>query len=180
MSKDITEILQDVGLDIPQEKSDSFQKEFRTNYKSVTELNKIVIDRDNYKQKYEELSKSIDGDDGLNTRLTQLSQERDDYKLKYETTNGELNLTKGKTKALEAGVSKDFAEFVANKVNSQVTEKMDFDTVLKEYVSKNPQYLEGSKVKVGTSLPLNGTNNQPSNTNQLMNNAILFAVGKNK
>ncbi len=178
--KDIVEILKGIGVDIPQDKLESFNKEFRTNFKSVAELNKITTDRDTYKEKYETLSKSIDGDDGLNTRINQLTQERDDFKNKYESVNGELTLVKGKTKALDAGVSKDFAEFVATQVNKQTNEKNDFDTALKDYVTKNPQYLEGSKVKVGTSLPLNGGGNDSTSVNQLMNNAILSAVGKNK
>lgn len=176
--KDITEILKGIGVEIPQDKMDSFSKEFRTNFKSIAEMSKITADRDAYKSKYETLSKSIEGDDGLNTRITQLTQEKDDYKNKYETTNSELKLVKGKIKALDAGISKDFAEFVATQVSGQIDEKNDFDTVLKNYITKNPQYLEGSKIKVGTSLSLNGSNNEPSSVNQLMNNAILSAVGK--
>ncbi len=178
--KDIAEILKEVGIDIPEDKTDSFNKEFRTNYKSVGEILKITADRDDYKKKYEDLSNSLEGDNGLNTKISQLTQERDDYKSKFETANNELSLEKGKTKVGTAGVSKDFIEFVASKVNSQVNDKTDFDTALKNYIKENPQYLEGSKIKVGTSLSFNGGNADKTNTNQLMNNAILSAVGKNK
>lgn len=178
--KDIAEILKEVGIDIPEDKTDSFNKEFRTNYKSVGEISKITADRDDYKKKYEDLSNSLEGDNGLNTKISQLTQERDDYKSKFETANNELILEKGKIKVSTAGVSKDFIEFVASKVNSQVNDKTDFDTVLKNYIKENPQYLEGSKVKVRTALSFNGGNPDKTNTNQLMNNAILSAVGKNK
>ena len=75
---------------------------------------------------------------------------------------------------------KEQVENIHKDLHRRANDKNDFDTVLKDYVAKNPQYLEGSKVKIGTSLPLNGGGDNPLSVNQLMNNAILSAVGKNK
>ena len=83
------------------------------------------------------------------------------------------------TKVTSAGIKPEFAKFVASEVLGQVSDTLDFDTALKAYKAKNPQFNTETTVvrkKVGSSLGLEGkeTNNQ-SETNQIMNDLIRSA-----
>ena len=83
------------------------------------------------------------------------------------------------TKVVNAGIKPEFAKFVASEVLGQVSETIDFDTALKAYKAKNPQFNSETTVirkKVGSSLGLDGkgTNNQ-NETNQIMNDLIRSA-----
>lgn len=132
-----------------------------------------------YKKKYEDLEASIQGDDGINAKLKNITTERDDYKSKYEELNTKYAMLDATTKAVNAGIKPEFAKFVASEVLGQVSETIDFDTALKAYKAKNPQFNSETTVirkKVGSSLGLDGkgTNNQ-NETNQIMNDLIRSA-----
>ena len=132
-----------------------------------------------YKKKYEDLEASIQGDDGINAKLKNITTERDDYKSKYEDLNSKYSILEATTKVTSAGIKPEFAKFVASEVLGQVSDTLDFDTALKAYKSKNPQFNTETTVvrkKVGSSLGLEGkeVNNQ-SETNQIMNDLIRSA-----
>ena len=132
-----------------------------------------------YKKKYEDLEASIQGDDGINAKLKNITTERDDYKSKYEDLNSKYSILEATTKVTSAGIKPEFAKFVASEVLGQVSDTLDFDTALKAYKAKNPQFNAETTVvrkKVGSSLGLEGkeTNNQ-SETNQIMNDLIRSA-----
>ena len=132
-----------------------------------------------YKKKYEDLEASIQGDDGINAKLKNITTERDDYKSKYEELNTKYAMLDAITKVVNAGIKPEFAKFVASEVLGQVSETIDFDTALKAYKAKNPQFNSETTVirkKVGSSLGLDGkgTNNQ-NETNQIMNDLIRSA-----
>lgn len=44
------------------------------------------------------------------------------------------------TKVVNAGIKPEFAKFVASEVLGQVSDTLDFDTALKAYKAKNPQF----------------------------------------
>ena len=129
-----------------------------------------------WKQKYEDLEKSIEGDDGINAKLKNITTERDDYKSKYEELNSKYSILDATTKVASAGVKPEFARFVASEVLGQVSDTMDFDTALKAYKAKNPQFNAETTIvrkKVGSSLSLDGkeqTNQEE--TNKTMNDLI--------
>ena len=132
-----------------------------------------------YKKKYEDLEASIQGDDGINAKLKNITTERDDYKSKYEELNSKYSMLDATTKVVNTGIKPEFAKFVASEVLGQVTDTLDFDTALKAYKAKNPQFNSETTVvrkKVGSSLGLDGkgTNNQ-NETNQIMNDLIRSA-----
>ena len=132
-----------------------------------------------YKKKYEDLEASIQGDDGINAKLKNITTERDDYKSKYEDLNSKYSILEATNKVTSAGIKPEFAKFVASEVLGQVSDTIDFDTALKAYKAKNPQFNTETTVvrkKVGSSLSLDGkeTNNQ-SETNQIMNDLIRSA-----
>ena len=132
-----------------------------------------------YKKKYEDLEASIQGDDGINAKLKNITTERDDYKSKYEDLNSKYSILEATTKVTSAGIKPEFAEFVASKVLKEVTDTIDFETALKSFKAKNPQYNSETTItrkKVGSSLGLDGkeSNNQ-NETNQIMNDLIRSA-----
>lgn len=184
---DITEILSNAGVEIPEDKLSAFNKEFRKAYKSEQEFNNkvtsLTTERDNLQTKYDDLSKSIEGDEGYKTKLTQLEGEKNDLQTKYNDVNEKYTLSQNLIKVNNAGVSKDFAEFVATTVKKQVDAdkdgKIDFDTALKNYIAENPQYKgSGNKVKVNTSTGFKGDDGKGKDVNTIMNDALLKAIGK--
>lgn len=127
-----------------------------------------------YKKKFEDLQASIEGDDGVNAKLKNITAERDDYKAKYETLNKDYSMLNAVSKVTNAGIKTEFARFVANEVLNLTSETVDFDTALKSYKAKNPQYnSETTVVKKGSSVNLsNGTQTNQNEINQIMNNLI--------
>ena len=129
-----------------------------------------------YKKKYEDLEKSIEGDDGINAKLKNITTERDDYKSKYEDINSKYSMLEATNKVISAGIKPEFAKFVASEVLGQETDTIDFDTALKAYKAKNPQFNTETTIvrkKVGSSLSLDGkeqTNQEE--TNKTMNDLI--------
>lgn len=129
-----------------------------------------------YKKKYEDLEKSIEGDDGINAKLKNITTERDDYKSKYEELNSRYSILDATTKVINAGIKPEFAKFVASEVLGKVTDTVDFDTAFKAYKAKNPQFNAETTVvkkKVGSSLSLDGKEqNNQEETNKAMNDLI--------
>lgn len=117
-----------------------------------------------YKKKYEDLEASIQGDD---------------YKSKYEELNSKYSMLDATTKVVKAGIKPEFAKFVASEVLGQVSDTLDFDTALKAYKAKNPQFNSETAVikrKVGSSLKLDGRElNNENETNKIMNDLIRSA-----
>ena len=67
--KNIHEILKSVGIEVPTDKKEAFDKEVLENYKTVSEVNlirgkleKAESERDTYKNKYDEDIKKRDAD----------------------------------------------------------------------------------------------------------------------
>lgn len=130
-----------------------------------------------YKKKFEDLQTSIEGDDGVNAKLKNITTERDDYKSKYEALNKNYSMLEATTKVTSSGIKPEFAKFVASEVLGLVTEAVDFDTALKSYKAKNPQFnTETTFVKKGSSMNLGGkTQPNENQTNEIMNDLIRSA-----
>ncbi len=130
-----------------------------------------------YKKKFEDLQASIEGDDGVNAKLKNITTERDDYKSKYETLNKEYSILNATNKVTNAGIKPEFAKFVANEVLDMTSDTIDFDTALKSFKAKNPQYnVETTVVKKNSSVDLGGNSQINQNgTNQIMNDLIRSA-----
>lgn len=71
---------------------------------------------------------------------------------------------------IDNGVSKEFREFVADKVGKM---EGDFSKNLKDFLKNNPKMIETTQIKtVNTSPKLTGGTNNLSSTNQIMNDLI--------
>ena len=112
-----------------------------------------------YKKKFEDLQASIEGVDGVNAKLKNITTERDDYKV------------------TSAGIKPEFAKFVASEVLEMTSDTIDFDTALKSYKAKNPQFnVETTVIKKNSSVNLDGKEQTNQNeTNQIMNDLIRSA-----
>lgn len=130
-----------------------------------------------YKKKFEDLQESIEGDDGVNAKLKNITTERDDYKSKYDALNKDYSILTATNKVTSAGIKPEFAKFVANEVLDMTSDTIDFDTALKSYKAKNPQYnVETTVVKKNSSVDLGGNSQINQNeTNQIMNDLIRSA-----
>lgn len=106
---DIFEMLKEAGVEIPADKKDAFNKEFRKTYKSEGEISKVTdkleADRDNWKQKAEAAEETLKKFDGVD--LEGMKAEVDKWKAKAENAE------------------KDYAEQIA---------KRDFEDALKEEI----------------------------------------------
>ena len=127
-----------------------------------------------YKKKFEDLQASIEGDDGVNAKLKNITTERDDYKSKYETLNKDYSILNATNKVTSAGIKPEFAKFVASEVLEMTSDTIDFDTALKSYKAKNPQFnVETTVIKKNSSVNLDGKEQTNQNeTNQIMNDLI--------
>lgn len=130
-----------------------------------------------YKKKFEDLQASIEGDDGVNAKLQNITTERDDYKSKYEELNKNYSVLEATNKVASVGIKPEFAKFVANEVLGMTSDTIDFDTALKSYKAKNPQYnTETTVVKKSSSVDFTGKSQSNENqTNSIMNDLIRSA-----
>jgi len=92
--QNIQELLKTVGLEIPADKLDDFNKNFAANYKTVAEFDKKVQklegERDNYKDQFEKADNALKGFDGVDlegmkTQIANYKKEAEDAKKEYET-----------------------------------------------------------------------------------------------
>lgn len=106
---DIFDMLKEAGVEIPADKKDAFNKEFRKTYKSEGEISKVTdkleADRDNWKQKAESAEETLKKFDGVD--LEGMKAEVDNWKTKAENAE------------------KDYAAQIA---------KRDFEDALKEEI----------------------------------------------
>jgi hypothetical protein len=113
-------------------------------YVAVAKFNEMKTKHDTLKTQYGELEKSIKGDEGAEAKIKTLTAERDDFKTKFEQSSGELSSLKSMKTVTDAGIKPEFAGYVASEVGKQVTDTLDFDTALKGYMAKNPQFKGGT------------------------------------
>lgn len=117
---DIFEMLKEAGVEIPVDKKDAFNKEFRKTYKSEGEISKVTekleADRDNWKQKAEAAEETLKKFDGVD----------------LETMQAELATWKTKAENAE----KDYAAQIAQR---------DFEDALKEEIGSYKFTSEAAK-----------------------------------
>lgn len=136
----------------------------------VSELNTLQT-------KYTELEKNAQTDEASKTKIADLEKQLGEYKTKYETLDKEHSHYLNRDTVISNGFKKEFADFVVSEINKNVSETIDFETAMKGYKAKNPQFTETEqKNKVITkqkSMPdMNGNNVEKQNNNDFMNSLI--------
>lgn len=90
---DIFGMLKEAGVEIPGDKKEAFNTEFRKTYKSEAEVTKKLraaeADRDNWKARTETAEETLKGFDGKS--LEEITKERDNWKEKFEKAEKDYN-----------------------------------------------------------------------------------------
>lgn len=91
--KNISEILSEMGLEIPEDKKADFDKAVSENYKTVAEFNKRISkaeeERDGFKSRAETAETTLKGFEGVD--LEKINKDLADWKQKAEDTEKEYN-----------------------------------------------------------------------------------------
>lgn len=84
--QNIIEILKELGIEVPEDKSKDLTKKVADNYKTVAEHNtkveKLEGERDGFKEQYETAKATLDGFEGKDFEA--ITKERDEWKIKAE------------------------------------------------------------------------------------------------
>lgn len=152
------------GLELDSETTDTIMAEYGKNVQGLKE------ERDSLKEQ-------LKGFENSDSTIKSLTTERDDYKNKYEEELGKRTSLENGIKVKDAKIDDKFKDFVISEVNKNVNDKTDFDTALKDFIEKNPQYKVSENTRrVNSSFSVSG-NNQTTTSNAF-NEALLKAVGK--
>lgn len=153
------------GLDFDAETIDTIMAEHG---KYLTGLKEQV---DNYKQEIEDYKSQINE---LNSKV---SENEESLKNLQNLTN-ENNDLKAEIQLGGSNVKKEFSKFVRTEVMGKVNDETDFASALEDFKRENPQYFGETVIKKVQSSPnLNNGGNQPTTTNDIMND-ILRSVRK--
>ncbi len=91
--QNIIDILKELGIEVPEDKTADLNKKVAENYKTVAEhtrkLEKAEADRDNYKSQFETAQETLKGFEGVD--LNTMNQQLADYKKKAEDAEKEYN-----------------------------------------------------------------------------------------
>lgn len=89
----IHEILGSIGLTVPEDKKADFDKAVRENYKTVAEVNKIEVARDNFKSQLDDVQEKLKEFDGVDVKDLngQIKNLKDDLKNKDEQYQTQLD-----------------------------------------------------------------------------------------
>lgn len=103
---DIFEMLKNAGVEIPEDKKDAFNTEFRKTYKSEAEVAKKVNaaekERDSWKERAETAEETLKGFEGKD--FDSITKERDEWKKKFEKLEDEQSKAKQEAE-LEAAIN---------------------------------------------------------------------------
>ena len=139
-------------------------KEKENDYKEeITELKSQINDLKDKNVEYEgKISE-------LNNTISSNNEQLKDY----ENVANENKDLKAQIQMTGSNVKKEFSKFVTSEVQSLVNDETDFETALENYKKDNPQYFGETIVKkVQTSPVLGNGEQQPQNTNSIMNDLI--------
>lgn len=101
----------------------------------------------------------------IDEEIQALREQSDSYK-------SELTAYKHEKATLKAGVSAEFAEFVAHQAGKKADENTDFDTALTEYLTANPQYKTTAKRAIGPTPGAIDTKDTKAKANQALRDMI--------
>ena len=167
---DIFEMLKNAGVEIPEDKKDAFNTEFRKAYKSEAELTKKVgeaeTDRDNWKKRAETAEETLKGFDGKD--FEQITKDRDAWKEKFENLEAEQ-----KEAAAKAERANMVAEFLKDTVFVNDITKKAITSQLEDALSQDDAKDLLAPVKDFTNSLLRKTNNISLNPMHYVNKTIV-------
>lgn len=132
---DIFEMLKNAGVEIPEDKKDTFNTEFRKAYKSEAEVAKKVsaaeADRDSWKTRAESAEETLKGFEGKD--FDGITKDRDAWKEKFEKLEAEQKEAEAKAERAEmvADFLKDTVfvnDITKQAITSQLEDALSQDT----------------------------------------------------
>lgn len=144
-------ILEDLGIEIPEDKKADLKKKMSENYKTVADYNKQVEKKDEYKTYLDEVQSKLadlekEDVDGLKTKITTLTQELADEK---EARAKEAKQTELRDKVKDFLSDKKFVNAITeDSIRSQMIQKLEEENgknaedVFKELTTKDGKPIE--------------------------------------
>ena len=144
-------ILEDLGIEIPEDKKADLKKKMSENYKTVADYNKQVEKKDEYKTSLDEVQSKLadlekEDVDGLKTKITTLTQELADEK---EARAKEAKQTELRDKVKDFLSDKKFVNAITeDSIRSQMIQKLEEENgknaedVFKELTTKDGTLIE--------------------------------------
>lgn len=144
-------ILEELGIEIPEDKKTDLKKKMSENYKTVADYNKQVEKKDEYKTSLDEVQSKLadlekEDVDGLKTKITTLTQELADEK---EARAKEAKQTELRDKVKDFLSDKKFVNAITeNSIRSQMIQKLEEENgknaedVFKELTTKDGKPIE--------------------------------------
>ena len=164
------------GLDLDHELIDKIMEEHG---KYLTGLKEQV---DDYKQQIEQIDeykqKIADYESKVNELNATIESNSKSLKNLQDVTNENKDL-KAQLQMSGSNVKKEFSKFVTSEVMANVNDDTDFATALESYKKENPQYFGDTVVKKVQSSPTLVGGQQPTSTNEIMNNILRGATQNN-
>lgn len=144
-------ILEDLGIEIPEDKKADLKKKMSENYKTVADYNKQVEKKDEYKTSLDKVQSKLadlekEDVDGLKTKITTLTQELADEK---EARAKEAKQTELRDKVKDFLSDKKFVNAITeDSIRSQMIQKLEEENgknaedVFKELTTKDGKPIE--------------------------------------
>lgn len=144
-------ILEDLGIEIPEDEKADLKKKMSENYKTVADYNKQVEKKDEYKTSLDEVQSKLadlekEDVDGLKTKITTLTQELADEK---EARAKEAKQTELRDKVKDFLSDKKFVNAITeDSIRSQMIQKLEEENgknaedVFKELTTKDGKPIE--------------------------------------
>lgn len=169
---DINEILAEVGITVPEEKVQQFNKLVRTNYKSAAEVNKLRGEIDNLKESVSKLT--VD-----NENLTKSNKGVEDIETKHKTEIESLTAKiaeyEGKLKDIE--LTKTIKDYFKD---SKFISKRVEDSVIEEIKKKNFEFKDGKLEGIDTYIAELKKENNVFETENQNTKQVFMHTGKQK
>lgn len=148
------------GLDLDKETIDSIMAEHGKHLTGLKEqIESYKTEVQGYKTTIDELNGKIETSNKSLENLQNITNERNDLKAQIQMS--------------DSNVKKEFSKFVRSEVLANVNDETDFAKALETYKKDNPQYFGDVVVKKVQSSPsLNGGEQQPQTTNNIMNDIL--------
>lgn len=154
------------GLDLDQETIDTIMAEhgkYLTGLKEKNEEYKNQIQE--CETQIKELNGTIEANNKSLEDLQNVASENKDLKAQLQMSG--------------SNVKKEFSKFVTSEVMANVNDDTDFASALENYKKENPQYFGDTVVKKVQSSPTLVGGQQPTSTNEIMNNILRGATQNN-
>lgn len=157
----IFKILENEGIQIPEESKKILNKKIAAEYKTIAEFSSLA-------KKYEDANSKISDFSNIRNELDSLKSKNDELNKLYESSKFDGY----RLAAFRRGVDNDFIDFVADTVLKKVDENTDFNTALNSFLSENKQYLANNPKFIVSSTPKAEIKSNFSKIDDIMNNFI--------